>query len=392
MPNVDQIPYAPQPFNFSPDRTSPILNVLKYQADVLLALTLPRVKHGSADLVPSPYDQDFQRDNGTVLAQKPLVGSSTFFTVGQTQISGRTSAMLLMSPTAATTRWGGGFIGKQKPSGQYDGDGRPILDSLSGVGRGGEDTSPQVATLLDGTISRFKPMGEVGSVGRYRTMAYAELQQAPRVATSAVLHPGTVETRGVSDVNYDKDFIDLIINNFKFRAYITNFTDSFTANWSDLQYIGRQDTLKIFRGSTRNVSIAFKTAAFTKGDLSQMYAKLNGLLNSTVVGKIDPTYIRAPFTELTIGKWFVKTPCIVNSVKLDTQPSEYSWDVGTVRDRSNRLAEKAIPSAEGLSDEQADSRQLPMIVDVSMEFSILGDAAGQSLDGNNNFFSAIPRA
>lgn len=395
MPNQDSIPYPPQPFDFSPNRDAPILNVLKYQADVLLALTLPRVKHGSADIIPSAYEQDFQNDAGTVLARKPLAGNSAFFTVGQTQISGKTSSMTLMSPRAAKARWavggqtpnGTGFVYTldYRPSGQYDGDGRPTLDSLSGVGRGGQDTSPQVDALVDGTISRFKPIGEVGSVGRYRTMAYAELQLAPRASTNLVTHPGTTQTKGVSDVNYDKDFVDLVIGELKFRAYITNFTDSFTAMWSDLQYIGRQDVFKVFKGSTRSVSLSFKTAAFTKLDLNLMYQKLNGLVNNTMVGRIDPTYLRAPFTEITIGKWFVKTPCIVNSIKLDTQPTEYSWDVGDVRDRTG----DSNPSPDGLPEEQADPRQLPMIVDVSMDFSILGDASGQTLDGNNTFFSTI---
>lgn len=386
-----QIPYPPQPFDFEPQFTTPVLNVLKYQADALLALTSPKVKHGLVDIVPPTYAQDFQNDRGTTLALKPILGSSYHFQTGQTQIQDSKSNVSLLTPKASLTKWGGSsYLLQVRPSGQYDGDGRPILDSLSGSGRGGQDQSPQAEALQSSQISRFKPVGNVGSIGQYRTLMYAELQAAPRAPLNTIISTGTVQTRGIPDQAVDKDFVDLVINDIKFRAYITSFTDSFNPQWTDLQYIGRQDVLKVFRGMSRSVSLSFKTAAMTKADLKLMYSKLNELIKSTVVGKIDPMYVRAPFSYLTIGNWFVKTPCTVNSIKLDTQPIEYSWDVGDVRDRSGMGGPPPLPSAAGLEDEAANSKQMPMILDIAMEFSILGDANGQVLGGpENNMFSQI---
>jgi len=393
MPD-QQIPYSPQPFDFRPEFTTPVLNVLRYQADALLALTLPKVKHGTAELIPPTYAQNFQSDQGTVLALKPLIGSTAFFQTGQTQISGRTSSIQLLSPKASKSRWSsaGGSVYPidYKPSGQYDSEGRSILDSLSGAGRGGQDTSPQSAALEANTIGRFKPIGDVGSIGRYRTLSYAELQRAPRATVNPIIHTGTVQTRGVSDVGLDKDFVDLVINNIRFRAYLTSFTDTFNPQWTDLQYIGRQDVLKVFRGVSRTVSLGFKTAAFTKGDLKLMYSKINDLINTSVVGKIDPLFVRSPFSQITLGNWFIKTPCAITSIKIDSQPSEYSWDVGDVRSRGGSLGEAPLPSSAGLEDDQANSKQMPMILDIAMELAILGDANGRVLgDTTNNMFSGI---
>lgn len=387
----EQVPYSPQPFDFEPQFTTPVLNVLKYQADVLLALTAPKVKHGSVEIAPPTYAQDFQNDQATVLALKPILGSSYHFQTGQTQIHDTKSNITLPTPKASSTRWGGSnHLLLVRPSGQYDGDGRPILDSLSGSGRGGQDQSPQAEALQNNQISRFKPTGNVGSVGQYRTLMYAELQAAPRAPLNGVINTGTVQTRGIPDQAVDKDFIDLVINDIKFRAYITSFSDSFNPQWVDLWYVGRQDTLKVFRGVSRSVSLSFKTVAMTKADLKLMYTKLSSLISSTVIGKIDPVYVRAPFSYLTVGHWFVKTPCTVNSIKLDAQPTEYSWDVGDVRDRSSTTGTPPTPSPAGVEDEVANSKQLPMIIDISMEFSILGDANGQVLGGpRNSIFSRI---
>lgn len=309
---------APQPFVFNPTRDAPILNVLRYEADRLLALTLPRVKHGSETIIPF----DFEPTTRVPREVSPPP---------QTDIGTQASALEASDP--------------------------------------------------------YKSSGDVGGVGKYRTLAYGELQRAPRATLNPIINTGTVSTQGAQDVTFDSDFVDLIINDIRFRAYITSFSDNLQASWNDLQYIGRQDVLKTFKSVTRTVSLGFKTAAFTKSDLAAMYQKLSNLANKSVTGRISENYIVAPFTTITIGKWFVKSPCVVNSIKFDTQPTEYSWDVGSTRQRFNGVETPPSPSPEGLSDEEADSRQLPMIVDVSLDLAMLGDARGNTWQGDNAIFA-----
>ena len=160
------------------------------------------------------------------------------------------------------------------------------------------------------------------------------------------------------------DLITLKIGSLAFRAFITTFSDSFTINWNDVNYVGRQDTLKAFKGVTRGGSIGFKVAAFNPTDLSNQYKKLNQLVKEVAVGRPGQNnYIIGPFTTITIGRWFKNTPVIMNSLKFDVQIADYSWDL---------------------------DKQTPHLIDVSMDFAVLGDVNGNPLNANtNNYFNYV---
>jgi hypothetical protein len=72
-------------------------------------------------------------------------------------------------------------------------------------------------------------------------------------------------------------------------------------------------------------------------------------------------YIVGPLCKITMGKWFTNTPCVFNSIKFDIQTAEYSWDI---------------------------DKQMPHLVDVSLDFAILGDVTGKPMDSaNNDYFT-----
>jgi hypothetical protein len=145
----------------------------------------------------------------------------------------------------------------------------------------------------------------------------------------------------------------------KFRAFITSFSDGFNVSWNDINYVGRQDTLKAFKGVTRAGSLAFKVAAFNKADLGVCYSKLNTLGKIAAVGGPlnGGKYIAGPLCKITVGNWFTNTPCVFNSVKYDIQTADYSWDI---------------------------DEEVPQLVDVSVDFAILGDVSGKSLNSSTN--------
>ena len=165
----------------------------------------------------------------------------------------------------------------------------------------------------------------------------------------------------------DRGGIDLLIKSLtlgtsvKLKPYITTFSDGFTVGWNDLNYVGRQDTLKTFKGTTRAGNIAFKLPAYNQGELTANYAKLQSLVVIAGVGSAQNGYISGPFCSITVGRWFKDTPCIFNSIKFDVQMAEYSWDI---------------------------LQQRPQIVDVSMDFVLLGDTTGAPLNSSTNQYFA----
>ena len=64
-----------------------------------------------------------------------------------------------------------------------------------------------------------------------------------------------------------------------------------------------------------------------------------------------------------MGRWFKDTPVVMNSLKFDIQIAEYSWDI---------------------------DKGVPHLIDVSMDFTVLGDVNGNALNANtNNYFNYI---
>lgn len=118
-----------------------------------------------------------------------------------------------------------------------------------------------------------------------------------------------------------------------FTAFLTSFSDSHTANWTDINHVGQMDTFKVYKGATRQISVAFKVVAGYTGTFTNTpttakdaIAKLNSLINASIVGAVDGSYVKGPVVELTIVGLVNSIACAVGSVKIDTDVAETGWD------------------------------------------------------------------
>lgn len=169
--------------------------------------------------------------------------------------------------------------------------------------------------------------------------------------------------------DFNKDYVTLSFtsirddNTIQFRAYITALSDNWGPTYTDVKYVGRQDTLKVFNGTTRTMSIGFKIPSHNIQSLKDMYTRIQQLIRGSVVGKYrsGTPYVVGPSLRATIGNYIVNTPCVATSLKIDTNPSEYPWEIV--------------------------DQQLPQFLDVSMELFILGDNNGKTLNSNGIFVS-----
>lgn len=143
------------------------------------------------------------------------------------------------------------------------------------------------------------------------------------------------------------DLVKVKIGSLQFRGYITAFSDSYTPNFADVNYIGRPDTLKVYKTTTRSISLAFKVAAFSDKDLKGIYNKVEALVKSTTMAGATSgggQYLLGPMTRLTVGNWITNAPIVVSALKLDTNPTEYTWDI---------------------------NHEVPHIIDVSLDCTVL---------------------
>jgi hypothetical protein len=134
-----------------------------------------------------------------------------------------------------------------------------------------------------------------------------------------------------------------------FRAFLTNFSDGYTGNWDSFKYNGRAENFYIYNSFDRKISFDFKIAAQSRYEMIPLYRKLNYLVAQTA-----PEYrnrrMRGVFSRLTIGDWCNELPGFFTSINLSVDTST-PWEI--------RLD----------SEKDVDMNELPMIVNVSCNFT-----------------------
>jgi hypothetical protein len=191
-------------------------------------------------------------------------------------------------------------------------------------------------------------------------------------------------------------FYDLINQKYiPFRATLGSISDQHSPDWEDIKYIGRADKLFIYKGFSREVSFNFRVYANSILELIPMWNRVNYLAGLTKPSKYtgratvtnvnedsqettgaESGFIYPPMIEFRIGDMYVDQPGILRSVNI-TIPDDAQWE--TLRDDNYQY----IYGTDKKLSVAAYSRQLPTIVDVSVQLSII--ERERSLVGNSIF-------
>ena len=153
-----------------------------------------------------------------------------------------------------------------------------------------------------------------------------------------------------------------------FDAFIKNFSDSLSSNYTDFTHVGQQDTFKVFKGATRQISLGFTVAAmpesrdFTNSNLKakETLTKINKLMTICGVGDVVNSYVRGPIVKVTVVGLVSNLICACGSVKVDIPVDENTWDIDT---------------------------QLPHLYEVSLDLTPLAMQDGQLLNKNGKFYN-----
>lgn len=156
-----------------------------------------------------------------------------------------------------------------------------------------------------------------------------------------------------------------------FRALLESFDDNYGGNWNSTQYIGRAEPFSTYQGFNRSINLSFKIAAMTRAEMNPLYQKILHLASTTAPTYSQDGFMRGTITKVTVGDYLVNQPGFISSVN-------YSWD------KSYQWEIKLKDSAEAQGVDE-DVQQLPMILDVNLQFEPIHTFAPQT--GNQPYFT-----
>lgn len=176
--------------------------------------------------------------------------------------------------------------------------------------------------------------------------------QTRSVATDKITAYPIYKSSNFSGVSNDSELNDLIpfniaiLNNenelggpykkfIHFRAFIDSFSDSYSADWAKIEYMGRAEKFYKYKGFDRDISLAFTVVAQSKDELSVMYDKLNFLASSLAPEYLDSGlssgYMTGNIAYLTVGDYIIDQPGIITSLTFDI-PEESPWEISIKND------------------------------------------------------------
>lgn len=304
------------------------LDLLGYETDRALAFASPRVKHGTTVLVL----QEFLASK-----QKSIEFPIAFHGEGQANFDPPVFS-LEDSPTAqlAVNRY---LEQRTQAVNNPEGLHGSVVAAPLELG----DVTPQAPTVSPAppqpTNQTLIPP-EFAAIGRDTYTNGSETTDTELTSDVSVGAPYLGYRDSVTD-EYKatprgsfNDFVTIKItsvrdkSSIQVRSYLTSFSDSVTANWSDLQYVGRQDTLKQFTGATRSVSFGILMPSYNTTDLDNNMRKLEYLIGMTTIGSFSGgnPYLVGPLCKLRIGG-MIDAHVAFSSIKWDFDPAEATMDL-----------------------------------------------------------------
>jgi hypothetical protein len=128
-----------------------------------------------------------------------------------------------------------------------------------------------------------------------------------------------------------------------FRAFIDGFSDSYSANWGSVKYLGRGENFYNYTGFDRKISLSFTVAAQSKEELIPMYKKLNYLASNLAPDYSPFGYMRGPLVQLTVGGYLYEQVGFITSLTYNI-PNDSPWEIGINDQGNNDSYSKRITS------------------------------------------------
>ena len=168
--------------------------------------------------------------------------------------------------------------------------------------------------------------------------------------TALAMYEGVTEDT-ISSTNDSCQFNIAVINNkdqgatntyLHFRAFLDEFSDSYGADWKEVQYVGRAEKLYNYAGFKRDISMSFTVYAQSKAELIPMYKKLNYLASTLAPDYSESGYMRGNIVKMTVGGYLYDQPGIIKSLNY-TVPMESTWEIAIDTNGGKDPSVKQLP-------------------------------------------------
>ena len=203
-------------------------------------------------------------------------------------------------------------------------------------------------------------LGNQGKPGRVRTNYSTDLKLSDKINAQDVLtNPATGSLAATKAemrdfIKFRFEIITPEDNTFLFfRAFLTQFDDSYQSSWDTTKYLGRAENFYTYQGFERSINIGFNIAAATRQEMKPLYRKMAALASVTA-----PTYggdgkfMRGTIARVTVGDYIYEVPGIIERVNY-TWNTDYNWEI-------------AFQNVDGTTDD--DMQELPQTMDCSLTF------------------------
>jgi len=157
------------------------------------------------------------------------------------------------------------------------------------------------------------------------------------------------------------------------RAYIDDFSDSFSGEWDTFKYMGRAENFYKYKGFTRDFSLSFTVPTLSRTDLITNYQKLNALSWLTMPDYSDKGYVRGNLAFFTMGDYFSKAVIVMKSISF-TPIMEMGFDINRDTTEDFSVFKVGNPLYTG---------QLPKGIKVQCSMTPLTQMTGTLVDKNN---------
>lgn len=190
---------------------------------------------------------------------------------------------------------------------------------------------------------------------------------ADRMAMKPLYNSSTV-AEDVQNSDFIKFRISVVNNDnpsertwITFRAFIDSFSDSFSAQWSGVKYVGRGEQFQTYGGFGREISMGFTVAVQSRQEQFPLYEKLNYLASLCAPDYSDEGFMRGNLVYLTVGDYLSDVPGVLKGISIGGF-EQSSWEIAK-KLNGNPLG-KYNKRGELLSREEKVA-QLPHVLKVS---------------------------
>tara|TARA_Y100000385_G_C13091676_1_gene639076 strand:+ start:221 stop:2179 length:1959 start_codon:yes stop_codon:yes gene_type:complete len=119
-----------------------------------------------------------------------------------------------------------------------------------------------------------------------------------------------------------------------FRAYIDEFSEAYSADWSEYKYVGRAQKFYTYTGFERSFNLSFTVHAQSRSELLPMWRKLNRLVGAASPDYSQGGYMRGSILKLTVGDYITNHPGILKGFTVGNV-LDYGFELG--RDENGTL-------------------------------------------------------